>query len=109
MTQPTGYHQSAALSYKDGFWMTPPNAYGKHDANYTLTFDSMIHIARLYNNYLVSFANENNHQICDLASEISPSYDYFYDDCHFNTNGAVKAADLINSCVSNILSLQEIL
>lgn len=94
VTQASGYQKEATNEFKAGFWMTPP--YEK----YTLNFESMIHISSLYNKYLIDFANHNNHNICDLASHIKPSYDFFYDDCHFNINGASKVAEILSSCIT---------
>jgi lysophospholipase L1-like esterase len=96
ITQPSGYQKEAKNEFKAGFWMTPPFE------EYTLDFNSMVHIASLYNKYLIDFADNNNHQICDLASHIKPSYDLFYDDCHFNINGALKVSEILSSCITDI-------
>jgi len=97
VTQPSGYQAGASEEYKNGFWMTPPNQ------SYTLDFQSMVTIAKLYNNYLVDYARSHNHDICDAAPELAPSYDAFYDDCHFNTEGARKLSEVIAKCAENIL------
>lgn len=94
ITQPSGYKKEATNEFKAGFWMTPPFE------EYTLNFNSMVHIASLYNKYLINFAENNNHKICDLASQIKPSYDLFYDDCHFNINGASKVSEILFSCIT---------
>ena len=96
VTQPSGYQKEASNQFKSGFWMTPPFE------EYTLDFNSMVHIASLYNKYLIDFADNNNHNICDLASNIKPSYDLFYDDCHFNINGASKVSEILSSCITAI-------
>jgi lysophospholipase L1-like esterase len=92
-TQPTAYQPGADKKIKDRFWMVPPNR------DYTLDFDSLIHIAELYNNFLINFAKENKFPSCDLASQIKPSIDNFLDDCHFNLLGAKKVANLMSNCI----------
>jgi len=98
ITQPSGYQAGATEEYKKGFWMTPPNQ------AYTLDFDSMIHIASLYNSYLKQFSSDRGHYACDAASELLPTFDVFYDDCHFNTNGAVIMSKVVSSCVTDIFA-----
>mgnify|MGYP002029594213 FL=1 len=93
MTQPTAYQLEAEKEIKDRLWMVPPNR------DYALDFDSMVHIAELYNNYLIGFSKENKFPYCDLASQIKPSVDNFIDDCHFNLLGAKNVADLVSSCI----------
>lgn len=97
LTQPTGYKLTAKPDFTHGFWMTPPYE------DYTLSLESMTHVAHLYNNFLISFADANNHPVCDLASKIEPSYVSFYDDCHFNENGAKRFASLLARCVSSVI------
>jgi lysophospholipase L1-like esterase len=94
ITQPTGYERNAEKGFRDGFWMTPPRQ------KYTLTLESMETIANMYNRYLVEFARANNHLICDLAADFEPSYEFFYDDCHFNENGAQRAAESLEACLA---------
>jgi hypothetical protein len=100
ITQPTGYKRGANEQFKKGFWMTPPNQ------TYTLDFESMVEIASLYNSFLVRFATENNHDVCDAASMIAPNYDNFYDDCHFNTEGAQRFGVIVGKCAEKILNRQ---
>ncbi len=97
ITQPTGYQKGAEKDFKKGFWMTPPNK------PYTLDFESMVYIASLYNSYLIKFAAKNGHRVCDAANRLSPTYDNFYDDCHFNTAGARKISIIIGECLQDIV------
>jgi lysophospholipase L1-like esterase len=90
LTQPNGYHDVAGEEYKKGFWMTP------QDSSYTLDFTSMIHIADLYNHYLKDFGDREKVPVFDLSGGIPGSYDYMYDDCHFNINGALQVSRLLS-------------
>lgn len=93
ITQPSGYQIGVDKEFKAGFWMTPPNE------EYTLDFESIVHIASLYNRFLIEFARQRGHKVCDLAHEFSPSYQFFYDDAHFNLKGAEHAATSLFSCI----------
>jgi lysophospholipase L1-like esterase len=96
INQPTGYSNSASEDFKEGFWMTPPYQ------PYTLSFDSMVYIASFYNSYLSTFAKEHHHYFCDAAANLSPSYDNFYDDCHFNENGAKNMSYVVEKCIEDL-------
>lgn len=96
VTQPTGYQASASEEFKKSFWMTPPNQ------DYTLDFQSMIHIASLYNAFLKSFAERHGHYLCDAAARFTPTFRSFYDDCHFNTAGAAQMAQVIRECLLSL-------
>ena len=76
--------------------MTPPNE------QYTLTFESMVGVAALYNDYLLRFAGENGHFSCDLAAAIEPSFDNFFDECHLNEQGARRASAVISTCLTDL-------
>jgi len=93
ITQPTAYRSDADKRIKERLWMVP------WDRDYTLDFDSLIHIAELYNNYLIGFSKKNKFPYCDLAPQIKPSVDNFIDDAHFNLLGAKNVADLVSSCI----------
>lgn len=96
VTQASGYKKGVTDDFKKGFWMTPP-----HQA-YTLIFDDMVYIADLYNNYLINFSYENDIAICDAANKLDASYDNFYDDTHFNTNGANNMKSVLSDCIKDI-------
>jgi len=97
ITQPTGYQEGIDHEFRNALWMTPP-----YD-DYTLDFGSMIYIASLYNDFLVRFARENNHYVCDAASALVPGFENFYDDCHFNTQGARNMSVIVGKCLEDVL------
>ncbi len=72
-------------------------------ASYTLSFDSMIHIARLYNDHWLKVADEWGLAVCDLESEMEPSLEHFYDDVHFNLEGSRKAAAFLEGCLGDLI------
>jgi lysophospholipase L1-like esterase len=94
LTQPHGYQDAASQAYRRGFWMTPK------DAPYTLDFESNKHVAEVYNDYVRSLVNEPGVAVCDLAEKVPPSFEYMYDECHFNEQGARLVADELFHCLA---------
>lgn len=97
LTQPTGYREEASQEVKERLWMTPMFA------SYSLSFESMVHIASLYNDYWRALADQWDLALCDLEPEIEPSLEYFYDDVHFNWEGSRKAANFLQDCLSDLI------
>jgi len=98
VSQPSAYSTQLTNDLKERLWMTPPNV------KYTLDLESLIGISQLYNQRLLELATENNIHFCDLAKEIPPTTDYFYDDVHFNENGSRAVANVLHGCLSTILN-----
>jgi lysophospholipase L1-like esterase len=78
--------------------MTPPAA------SYTLTFESLIHIAQVYNRALVDFAKQHAHPLCDLAPRITPTTEHFWDEIHFTLAGSARVAELVTECVKPLVA-----
>ena len=97
MTQPHAYSEATPADLQSHFWMTPVAA------TYTLDFESMAHIASLYNEFLKSFAAQEGHPLCDLAAGIEPLPRFFFDDVHFTDEGARRIADLVLPCALKAL------
>ena len=93
LTHPTAYSREVAPELKKRLWMTPPNQ------PFTVTLDSLIHVSGLYNDWLYAAAKESGFESCDLGSQIPPTTDYLYDDCHFNEGGAKRVAELLRACI----------
>lgn len=89
LTQPHGYDSAASDEYKRSFWMTPPGR------RYTLTLESMAHIANLYNRYLIDFCHRQGLLVFDLAAHMEAGFHSFRDEVHFNTAGARKVGRLV--------------
>jgi lysophospholipase L1-like esterase len=96
-TQPIGYKQGISSEFKRSFWMTPPWA------SYTLTFESSIRLAALYNDFLRRFAAERRLPLCDLDAAIEPSFENFYDEMHFNEQGARNVATSLHECLDGLI------
>tara|TARA_Y100000590_G_scaffold417747_1_gene517778 strand:+ start:2547 stop:3785 length:1239 start_codon:yes stop_codon:yes gene_type:complete len=94
LTQPNGYKKQANNEYKKLFWLTPP------EKNFTLNFDSLIHISKLYNNYMIKFSSKNNKISCDLDSKILASSKHMYDDAHYNIEGAKVFSKALFNCIN---------
>ena len=98
VSQPTAYKNGAGDKIKAKFWVTP------HKENYTLDFDSLVHVSSLYNDFIISYARSNNIANCDLAEQTPPTLKYFWDDVHFNVGGTKKASEVIFECVMRTLN-----
>jgi lysophospholipase L1-like esterase len=96
--QPTAYKKAATDEMKSRFWVTPMSEV------YTLSFDSLVHVARIYNEYLPAYANKNKHTGCELSNQIDPTLEYFWDDLHFTIKGANKVGEVIFGCVMKTLA-----
>jgi hypothetical protein len=97
ITQPSGYRRDVQAELKQRFWLTPA------EEDFTLTFDSMVAIAELYNNSLVAFANSHGHPSCDIAPKVAPNLANFFDDAHYNAGGAQRVAELVAECLASSL------
>jgi lysophospholipase L1-like esterase len=98
LTQPTAHAQDAPKELTDLFWITPVGA------SYTLTLESLEHIAKVYNRALIDFAMENEHPFCDVAAQLPASIEYFYDDVHYTLAGSARVAELVAGCVKPIVA-----
>ena len=73
-------------------------------ASYTLTFDSLVHVAEVYNRALITFANQRGHPVCDLASRIEPTIENFIDELHFSFKGSERVAAAVTECLRPLLA-----
>jgi lysophospholipase L1-like esterase len=97
LTHPHSYSRAATQMLRDSYWMTPP------DARYTLDMASMLHVASLYNGWLLEFARREGHAACDVAAGVEASSELFYDDMHLTDLGARRVAELVLPCVERAL------
>ena len=93
LTQPTAYDPTIEPALKQRLWMTPPNM------NFTLSLAEMAQFARVYNRALVDIVRSQGGEPCDVAPILPPTTQYFFDDCHYNENGARAIAKAIQACI----------
>ena len=93
LTQPTAYYPEAPDSVSRHFRLTPPGR------RYTLDLESLVHISELYNNFLRDFATAEALLLCDLDAVVPKGTQAFYDDVHFNTDGARIVSDVLRRCI----------
>jgi hypothetical protein len=98
VTQPAAYSPRASAEVRATFWNTPPFA------SFTVPIEDMGHLEALYNAYLIKFAKERGHPVCDLAAQLSPTFDNFYDGIHYNVSGSRNVAQKLLPCVSAAMS-----
>lgn len=88
-----GYRPDLPEIYRRSFRATPGGV------PYTLDLDSLIWIARLYNEHTLGFARRNGFPTCEVAGQMPPGPDYFFDDIHFNYWGSQRFASLLVDCI----------
>jgi hypothetical protein len=93
LTQPTAYDPAIEPALKRRLWMTPPGV------NFTLPLAEMALFARAYNQNLQDTVRSQGGEACDIAPALAPTTQYFYDDCHYNENGARAMARAIRACI----------
>jgi len=98
LTQPTSYYVDAPSSVTKYFRLTPPGR------SYTLDLESLVHMESLYNGFAKDFAAKEGLLLCDLAAMVPKGTEAFYDDVHFNTNGARIVAEALSACIVDQVS-----
>lgn len=78
--------------------MSPPAA------SYTLTFESLVHVAGVYNRALMAFAMEEGFAVCDLADKIEASTENFADDMHYSFRGSARVAAAVTECLRPMIA-----
>ncbi|MDH3234478.1 MAG: GDSL-type esterase/lipase family protein [Alphaproteobacteria bacterium] len=96
-THPHSFKPGTTKAYRERFWMTP--AFEK----YTLTYESMAHIATLYNRFTAELAKKSGLPFCDLEAQVAPSLENFYDEIHYNLEGSRKAAAVLHNCLVKVI------
>jgi hypothetical protein len=97
LTQPHTYDPQTTEELKSTFWMTPPRQ------PYTLDFNSMIHVANMYNDALLAVCKELNQPCFDLASQVPATAEFFTDDCHFRDRGSLRVAETLAPIIVDLL------
>jgi len=93
LTQPNAYALDAPPSVRRYFRLTPPAR------SYTLDLESLVHIASLYNDFVRDLAAKEQLLLCDLEAAVPKGTEAFYDEAHFNTNGARIVAEALTACI----------
>ena len=60
-------------------------------------------ILDLFNSELVAFCEERGVACYDLASDVPPTEENFYDFCHFTEAGARRVAELVSAQAAKLL------
>jgi lysophospholipase L1-like esterase len=95
MTQPSAYQQNADPGYVE--------ALQRRAAVPDPIADFVIYVQR-YSDYLRTFASQNGLALCDLTSQVRPSFEVFYDSHHYNITGARRIGALVKDCVMKMLA-----
>lgn len=101
-TQATSYSPEATDAMQRTWWHTPPGQ------SYTLNVEELKHIAHLYNSWSAQKVREAGYPVCDLATMLPPTFEVFYDDCHFNESGARLVAEGLTPVVEAAMRADEV-
>ncbi len=91
--QPAAYVAGVDAGLRKRFWMTPPYA------DYTVPFDDMVRLARLYNDWLEAAVRDSGLPFCALAGHVPPTPEFLLDDCHLTEQGSRRIAELMHQCL----------
>jgi lysophospholipase L1-like esterase len=89
MDQPNAYKDDISKNLKSRLWMTPLFK------DYTLPFEDLKNISKLYNTWLQKKVIKNNLHFVALSKKIPPNLNYFFDDVHLTENGSKRISDLL--------------
>jgi hypothetical protein len=99
-THPHSFKPGISREYMERFWMTPAFE------DYTLTLQSMAHIASMYNRFTIEVGEKTGLPVCDLEAQVEPTLEHFYDEIHFNLEGSRKAAAVLHPCLRDAILAQ---
>jgi len=92
MTQATTYDSQTDPRTSQWIWGTYKNGVTYREEDIAMAM-------RSYNKAMREVARNHNIPIFDLALLMPKSLDYFYDDCHFNIEGSIKAGNLLGAFI----------
>ena len=90
MTQQTTWNSSVDPAVKDWQWMV-------YRAGTRYRPEALDEAMESFNQVMRQVALKNGVPVCDIARTMPKSLQFFYDDVHFNINGAHKAATSLAS------------
>ena len=96
LTQPTLYQKQMPEDLRALLW--------QHCDDGAYTPEVLENLLDRLNETLVSVCQEENVPLVDLAAELPKDTTVFYDDCHFNTSGSLRVAEIIAEFFSKRLN-----
>ena len=86
LDQANSYNKDISKDLMDRFYATPA------DVNYTLSFDNIIHISNLYNNWIKERISVTNLFMFPISEKIPANIKYLRDDVHYTELGNNQVA-----------------
>ena len=86
LDQVNAYNKDTNKDLMDRFYATPA------DVNYTLSFDNIIHISNLYNDWIKKRISETNLFMFPISEKIPTNLEYLRDDVHYTELGNSQVA-----------------
>ena len=95
LDQANSYNKNISKDLMDRFYATPA------DVNYTLSFDNIIHISNLYNNWITKRISETNLFMFPISKKIPANLKYLRDDVHYTELGTNLVAEELSKFITN--------
>lgn len=94
-TQPTIWHHGMSSHVKSLLWFGGVGPFQQVAGQPYYTVDVLMKVINRYNRVLKTVCEQRQVECVDLAAIIPRDTTAFYDDCHFNENGARLVADAV--------------
>jgi len=95
LLQPTMYSDSISSELKNLLWLGGLGDFQGDDECDYYSVRVLNILMKKYNDIVRTVCQENNVQCIDLTKHLPSNTNVFYDDCHFNENGAEMVAEIV--------------
>jgi lysophospholipase L1-like esterase len=97
LTQPALWKEEMTPEEKARLWMGGVGNFKLKPGSPYYTPAALARGLNLYNRMLKSYCRWRKVECYDLAAEIPPTTEYFYDDCHFTVKGSRRVAEKVSA------------
>jgi lysophospholipase L1-like esterase len=106
LTQPAMWKDSLSKEIQNLFWFGGVGSYQAEMGNDYYSVEVLQKGMNIYNEILMKVCKKRNIECLDLASVLPKDTTIFYDDCHFNENGARIVAEFITEGIANKIKIR---
>lgn len=99
VTQPAMWKPGLSKNLKDLLWFGGVGEFQKESGKIYYSEEALEKGIKMYNDALIRICNERNIECLDLANMLDKDTTVFYDDVHFNENGARIVANIISGYI----------
>jgi hypothetical protein len=95
LTEPVLWHEGLAAEDRALLWMGGNGDFMRRPVDEYYSIGALARGMASYNEVTSSLARDEHVESLDLAAMLPRTREAFYDDCHFNENGARQLAELV--------------